>query len=247
VSLRDAKRFGYVRVGLLRSLHPPPQFIGGCGLVSDHEADDTPVATFASISFLPMWPTAENQRVFGESLLVDTDAVTLMSRPVTVADAFRATLDALMRARGMNGVALTNKTGLSSATVTRMLTGERFASATVLEQLRQAFDVTPAELFDPDAALAQLGLRRDTDTNIERRRHTSVAPVQADHLSLPPLSPETGGPEVQHKDPELLAALERYWNDLDTEQRIELVGHGNRLRKSTASAAPSSTAGFRAG
>jgi transcriptional regulator with XRE-family HTH domain len=157
------------------------------------------------------------------------------------------TIDALMRAREMTGADLTRATGLSSAMVTRILSGERFGTAGVLERIRQAFKVKPAELFDPDAALAQIGLaRRDIDT-AERPRHTPVASSRGDHLGLPsPNALETGGPTVEN-DPELWAALGRYWDGLSTEQRLELVGKGNQLRKAAQAEQDSPPVGFRRG
>ncbi len=48
-----------------------------------------------------------------------------------------------------------------------------------------------------------------------------------------------------HPDSELLAALLAYWNEITPEARLELVGHGMRLRKATATA--SAPVGFRKG
>jgi transcriptional regulator with XRE-family HTH domain len=174
--------------------------------------------------------------VFG---LAGRDAADVGSRAVTVAEAFRQTFDALMKARGWKGIDLSAATGLSSATVTKLRNGERFASAAVLEQLRVAFQVTPARLFDPDAALAQIGLqRRDSDTT-SVRRHNSLAPTPGDPVSsASPSSTGEGGPAVRHEDSELLEALHAYWDQLTPEARLELVGHGMRLRKASAGTQP---------
>lgn len=157
---------------------------------------------------------------------------------VTVADAFRQTFDALMKARGWKGIDLSAATGLSSATVTKLRNGERFASATVLEQVRQAFQVTPAELFDPDAALARLGLQRQQSDTRELNRHSFVAYGEGNPVGSPSPTILEGGPAVRHEDSELLEALHAYWDQLTPEARLELVGHGMRLRKATAEAQP---------
>lgn len=162
--------------------------------------------------------------------------MTLPSRQVlSVAEAFRLTLDALMRSRNMNGVALTKASGLSSGTVTRMLTGERFASAAVLERLRVAFNVSASRLFDPDAALAEIGLlRRNPDSSSGQPGQSMDRNRTPDPYSASPSSTDDeGGPAVRHEDSELLEALHAYWDQLTPEARLELVGHGMRLRKTT--------------
>jgi hypothetical protein len=111
----------------------------------------------------------------------------------------------------------------------------------MLDRLRVAFNVTPAGLFDPDAALAQIGLaRRDSDTGNfldSRPSHTlsSESPVSAD---------EGGSALLHHPNRELLAALLAYWDELSPEARLELVGHGLRLRSASAAAA-ATPVGFR--
>jgi transcriptional regulator with XRE-family HTH domain len=136
---------------------------------------------------------------------------------------------------------LTRATGLSSAMVTRILSGERFGTASVLERIRQAFRVKPSELFDPDAALAQIGLQRRDSV-----RHTDVAHTPGDPVDSPsPNSVEGGSALLRHPDRELLAALLAYWDDMTPEARLELVGHGHRLRK--LAAATALTVGFKRG
>jgi transcriptional regulator with XRE-family HTH domain len=79
---------------------------------------------------------------------------------VTVAEAFRLAFDALVRGSGMTASAIGEMAGISSATMTRLKNGSRNPSFELLEQLRGALDVEPAALFDPDRALAQIGLAR---------------------------------------------------------------------------------------
>jgi transcriptional regulator with XRE-family HTH domain len=142
-------------------------------------------------------------------------------RPVTVADAFRHTLDALMRAHRMRGVDLTQATGLSSATVTKLRNGERGASFEVLEMLRSAFGVTPAELFDPDRALAQIGLARAEVTPSSNRHvndtlaHTPGDPAHSDSSLALKESDLPNGP--------LFRKLRGYWEAMEPAQHAQLV------------------------
>lgn len=153
--------------------------------------------------------------------------------------------DALLRASGRTATDISAQIGVSQATLTKLRKGQRGASFEMLEYVRAAFGVTPAALFDPDAALGQLGLQRlEADTSAPER-HTFVATGTTDQLALRP--PTESGGQAVHNDPELLAALVRYWDGLSTEQRLELVGHSNRLRMAGTSDATPATAGFRRG
>jgi transcriptional regulator with XRE-family HTH domain len=175
---------------------------------------------------------------------------------VTVAEAFRLSLDALMRAQGKSGADITRATGLSSATITKLKNGERFASVTVLERLRQVFRVTPADLFDPDKALAQIGLTRTggengqlADTRNPAKRTLLDAPTGDPLRSESPSLLEGGSALANHPDPELLAALHVYWDGMSPDQRFELVGLGRRMRSASPPSAPpmGHTAGFKRG
>jgi transcriptional regulator with XRE-family HTH domain len=185
--------------------------------------------------------------IFSTFDLADGLATGVACAPVTVGDAFRQTLDALMKARGWRGVDLTAATGLSSATVTKLKNGERGASFAVLERVRAAFGVSPAGLFDADAALAHLGLKRqDSDAN-RGRNDTLVSNADTPVGSAFPSSLVEGGLVVfqSHPDSELLSALLSYWDALTPERRLELVGHGMRLRaQSKADTVVTPTAGF---
>jgi transcriptional regulator with XRE-family HTH domain len=191
----------------------------------------------------------------GFPLASDT-AVTLGCARVTVAEAFRLSLDALMRAQGKSGADITRATGLSSATITKLKNGERFASVTVLERLRQVFRVTPADLFDPDKALAQIGLTRTggengqlADTRNPAKRTLLDAPTGDPLRSESPSLLEGGSALANHPDPELLAALHVYWDGMSPDQRFELVGLGRRMRSASPPSAPpmGHTAGFKRG
>ncbi len=161
---------------------------------------------------------------------------------MTVSDAFRQALDALLKARGWKGIDVTAATGLSSATITKLRNGERGASFEVLERLREALGVTPAELFDPDAALSRIGLARRPADMVGGQTLDSAHTAQVGSAS--PGSSEGGSSLLKHPDSELLAALLAYWDDCSPEARLELVGHGMRLRKA---APPAATVGFMRG
>lgn len=166
--------------------------------------------------------------ISGTFELAESATAGVASPGVTVGDAFRTALDALMRTRGLKGVDLSRKTKLSSATITKLKNGERGASFEVLEKLRAAFGVPPSALFDPDSALASLGLaRRETDTKTGRSAHV------VDSRGFPEVAsgfPLEGGAAVVH-DPELFQSLVAFWEGLDTSGRLELLKAGHRLKR----------------
>ncbi len=163
---------------------------------------------------------------------------------MTVPDAFRLSLDALLRARPISQTELADRAGRSEALIRRYLNGSRVPRLDTVEAIRDALDVTPAELFDPDAALAKLGLTRRVDDTEEQRRRTTVALAATDPVvSESPTKSSEGGSALAHPDSELLAALIAFWDQMSPEARLELVGHGHRLRSTSAA----SVAGFKVG
>jgi transcriptional regulator with XRE-family HTH domain len=163
---------------------------------------------------------------------------------VTVAEAFRRTLESLLKARNLTQTQLAEMAGLDISTISRLIGGSRVDRFDSIEKIRAAFGLSPADLFDEERALSALGLSRIPDT-LSQKRTVSTSAESASLLQSPAsLTPVEGGPAVEH-DPELWAMLGRYWDGLSTEQRLELVGHGNRLRK--AGEAGPTTAGFRIG
>jgi transcriptional regulator with XRE-family HTH domain len=175
----------------------------------------------------------------------DFEAAVVLPR-VTVAEAFQRTLESLLKARNLTQTQLAEMAGLDISTISRLIGGSRVDRFDSIEKIRAAFGLRPADLFDEDAALAQLGLQRRDSDDGERSRHTLATNI-TDQVSLPPPTSKTGGPAVEN-DPELWAMLSRYWDGLSTEQRLELVGFGNRLRKTAAATdVVPPTAGFRRG
>lgn len=168
---------------------------------------------------------------------------------VTVQAAFTQSFNALMdaaKAAGVTAKALAEGAGLDGSTLTRWSKGQRFPRIKELEQLRKALRVEPRELFDPDAALAKIGLSRLSDSG-----HSEVAHDLDDatgvHLGsgLPPAL--QGGPLVVHAPPDadLLALVIGNWHDMTPEARTELFLHSRRL-KGPGSSPPASTAvGFK--
>lgn len=166
----------------------------------------------------------------------------LASQRVTVPEAFRLSLDALLKVRKISQTELAERSGRSDALVSRYLNGSRVPRLDTVESIREALDVSPVMLFDADAALGLLGLaRRETDTNMSRRRSVVGPPDDAGVNSASPTVLFEGGSALAHPDQELLTALIAFWDQMTPEGRLELVGHGHRLRK--AAAAP--TVGFR--
>lgn len=163
---------------------------------------------------------------------------------VTVAEAFRSTLEALLRARGMTQTQLAEMAGLDISTISRLIGGSRTDRFDSIEKIRAAFGLRPADLFDEDAALAQIGLRRNTDANPGAGQKLDSGPHTV-LQSASPNSAEGGSALLRQPDSELLAALLVYWNEMSPEARLELVGHGHRLRKAAAAAAL--TVGFKRG
>lgn len=147
---------------------------------------------------------------------------------MTVAESFRVAIDALLKRTGRPAYDLAEEMGVANATLTKLRLGQRGASFEMLERIRQVLGVTPAELFDPDSALAQLGLaRRPTSNGLRPKGHVLEHDGNVQFAS--PASATDGGVDM-HQDPELLSALLAYWDALALEGRLELVGHGRRLR-----------------
>lgn len=159
----------------------------------------------------------------------------LRSRPVTVGQALRLSLDALLKARKWRDADLCRAAGLSSATISKMRSGDRFASVKVLERIRRALEVAPRDLFDPDAALAKLGLRREPDSRVGVYAQSPTS--ESDPSALPSGLPlvESGGSLMEHRDPELLTALVAFWDAMTPEARLETVAHARRLKQSGSS------------
>lgn len=134
-----------------------------------------------------------------------------------------------MTARQMSGVKLTRLTGLSSATISKIKSGDRWASAPVLDKFCEALQVAPWELFNPDAAMARLGLTRTPSAVLDER-----AIGQTDTLGLPsglPLVESGGGFPMSHPDPELLSALVAFWDAMTPDGRMEMVAQARRLKQ----------------
>ena len=165
-------------------------------------------------------------------------SLALPSAPVTVRAAFRLSLDALLKLRRMRDTELAKRSGLSSATISKLRSGERFASDVVLDKIVTVLRVTPRDLFDPDAALSRIGLsRRDSDSRASQA-HNPLAEV--DTSALPsglPLS-EFGGDLMTHNDPELLAALVAFWDAMTPDGRLEVVAHARRVKQLGGSSTP---------
>jgi transcriptional regulator with XRE-family HTH domain len=168
---------------------------------------------------------------------------------MTVGEAFRLSFDTLLTRHG-SAADLQRQTGLSSATMTRLRNGERFATREVLERIRQALGVTPAELFDPDRALAKLGLARtgdgaDTWTGDQAAKaHTLVTEASHGIGSGSPSAHEGGVPAMYERaDPELYQAMTALWDRLDLKAHVRLVELGQELRN----AAGATTAAKRLG
>lgn len=156
----------------------------------------------------------------------------LPSRPVTVGQALRLSLDALLKARKWRDADLCRAAGLSSATISKMRSGDRFASVKMLEKIRRALEVAPRDLFDPDAALAKMGLaRREPDTAVGAYAQRPMEGI--DTSALPSALPlvESGGFPMQHPDPELLSALVAFWDAMTPDQRLECVATARRLKQ----------------
>jgi hypothetical protein len=171
---------------------------------------------------------------FRESPIAKSDDLTLSTPNVTVGEAFRLSLDALIKARfGGRAVGLTAVSGISSSTISRMLSGERFAGAGVMEQLRVAFDIPASGLFDPDAALRNIGLARVRTTDTSGTEAHTYAGHQVDDPLPYGFSPDSEVDVHHYPDAELLAPLLKYWIEMTPEARLEIVGHGRRLRENT--------------
>ncbi len=145
---------------------------------------------------------------------------------VTVAEAFQRTLKSLLDARNLTQTQLAEMAGLDISTISRLIGGSRVDRFDSLEKIRVAFGLSPAELFDEPRALAALGLSRISDTS------TTYGHTLGNTLGSPsPTVQAEGVSTLAHPDPELFAALSAYWADMTPEARLELVGHGHRLRK----------------
>lgn len=180
--------------------------------------------------------------------LAQQPAEVLPSTPVTARQLFVASFDALMRARGTTAVALKKATGISDATLSKFTTSkehlQRWPTDKHFDALSQFFGVEPYVLLRPSEALGQSTDRgRIPDTKPERRRSVVDNPGDIVVTSSSPVSAEGGSALLHHPNRELLAALLAYWDELSPEARLELVGHGLRLRSSSTSAA--STVGFK--
>lgn len=168
-----------------------------------------------------------------EFSLADATDEALASRGVTVAEAFRQSLDALMKHRGLKGVDLTQRYGISSATVSKLLSGDRGATFGMLEKLRVALDVSASDLFDADRALTALGLRRLPDTSASEhasQAHTSLEIARGPQVWSAP-EPVIGEGATVPQDPEMFRAMAELWNGLSTANRAVLLAEASRLKK----------------
>jgi transcriptional regulator with XRE-family HTH domain len=177
-----------------------------------------------------------------------------MSPSVTVGQAFRETLKRLLEVRNLSQTELAERAGLDISTVSRLLGGSRGQKGfTSLEKIRRVFNLTPADLFDVDRALARLGLARtvsesdgpDTWTSDQAAKaHTLVTEASHGIGSGSPSAHEGGVPAMYERaDPELYQAMTALWDRLDLKAHVRLVELGQELRN----AAGATTAAKRLG
>lgn len=168
---------------------------------------------------------------------------------LTMSDALGSALRGLVAKTGKRARVIAKEAKLSEAMVSKLLTGYKpSARLDTLEKLRVAFGVNAWELFTPPEAFIDLGIalnrtrevaeRRESDTKPERRRSSVDNTLDVVVTSSSPISAEGGSALLRHPDSELLAALLAYWDDMSPEARLELVGHGHRLRSASTAATP---------
>jgi hypothetical protein len=117
----------------------------------------------------------------------------------------------------------------------------RWPNADHFDGLAAFFGVPHYYLLKPDAVLHQ---RQDSDANSGRKDTLVSKPDTPVGSAFP--SPAEGGLDVfrSHPDSELLSALLSYWDALTPERRLELVGHGMRLRSQSKAEGVTPIAGF---
>jgi hypothetical protein len=145
-----------------------------------------------------------------------------------------ASLKALFHQQGVTALQASKATGIDNATISKFQLPtsprSRWPRADHFDALAAFFSVQPYVLLKPDEVLAG----RNSDA-----RHTAVAHQPDSAVGSPsPASVEGGSALLRHPDSELLAALLAYWDDMSPEARLELVGHGHRLRSASTAATP---------
>ena len=144
----------------------------------------------------------------GELQSAESGAAALRFHSVTVHEAFRGALSALMGRRNWRPADVSRETGISDSMLSKLLDPEKNAGASfdTLERLRAAFEVEPAALFYPDyfASAGVQGVRSAPFDRLTRHQ------------------PEPGEGDVYPNDP-MLSAFVRFWPDLSVEVRQELV------------------------
>ncbi len=177
--------------------------------------------------------------------VASTPSGVLPSAPVRARQLLVASLDALYRARGVDAQDVAGAVGIDKATLSKFTSTkehiQRWPNADHWDALADYFSVEPYVLLRPDVALSGRDDRRPADTG---GAQTLDSAHTAQLRAASPSSSEGGSSLVKHPDSELLAALLAYWDDISPEARLELVGHGMRLRKA---APPAATVGFMRG
>lgn len=139
---------------------------------------------------------------------------------MTVAQALSASLDALFRTRKLKPSDLTEATGISSATVSKLRSGQRWPSLATMEQIREFFGVAPYYLLKPDAVYA--------DTTGECAHEPAGVPETRPHVTT---VPSLGGdmPLSSFPDPDLLSVLCGYWRVMPASAREILLNDAHTL------------------
>lgn len=179
--------------------------------------------------------TPENTDVF----VAQSAAVVLASASVTASQTLGAALDALLRAGATTAKDAARATGINDATISKFRTGLRWPKAKHWDALSSFFGVPAYVLLRPEEAVIRqplVGADRDSDRGDTLIAHGTLPSNRDVVTSALPL-----GRSAMHHDPELLAAFLTYWDAVSSEQRLELVGYGHRLRTEAHSSTPVKT------